>query len=338
MVRFIAKELLAKQKPVAKFADGVDLRQQVRLHEQGEHTVAEFIGAASFANAFYTRQQYEVDAGRDEEPLVYQPLYSIVEDANLPEVINVNSLGPAAVIFEKVHEGGEVKFVTVGEGNHSLSIEQYAAGIEYSKKLFMFNQTWQFSAHERRFGNAHNALLNHVHLYPILSATYAAANQTAASSTGSTLIEKYLHTLEDAIVNSKTDTTNPRRGPYDLLIAGANMFTVEAALKLHIQDGANPNVSSAISMIRNVIAYDGWSGTRGKKTTTYAGVTAGKAYLVSGQYRDSDFQSWVRQGLQSQRGDGDLSRFIVEQVVYDSWFGVYANPLRATEEITWPTS
>lgn len=338
MVRIIAKELLAKQKPVAKFADGVDLRKQVRLHEQGGQTVAEFIGAASFANAFYERQQYEVDAGRDEEPLLYGPLYNTVEDANLPETINVNTLGPAAVIFEEVKEGGEVKFITVGEGNHAVTIKQYGAGVEYSKKLFMFNQTWQFSSIERRFGNAHNALLNHIHLYPILSASYAAANQTAASATGSTLAEKYLHTLEDAIVNSKADTTNPRRGPYDLLIAGANMFTVEYALNLRVQDGANPYQSSAINMIRNVIVYDGWAGTRGKKSVTYSGVTAGKAYLVSSQYKDSDFQSWVKQGLQSQRGDGDLSRFIVEQVVWDSWFGTYANPLRAVEEISWPTS
>jgi hypothetical protein len=313
----------------------------IRLVDQGSErnplTAAEFIGSSSFAAAFTERQRYEVDAGRDEEPILYAPLYTIVEDANLPEVINVNTLGPAGVIFDEVKEGGEAHFVTVGEGNYSITIKQYAAGIEYSKKLFMFNQTWQFPAIERQFGTAHNALMNHIHLYPIISAAYAAANQTAANgTTGVPKEEVYLLTIEDAITNSINDTTHPRRGPYDLLCSTANVFMIERALKRRIQDGIDIQ-SSAINKIRNIIAYDGWSGTRGKKTVTYTGVTAGKSYLVSGQYRATDYQSYVKQGLQSQRGDGDLSRFIVEQVIYDSWFGMYANPLASVEEITWPT-
>ncbi len=336
-MRIITKELLQKQKEVARFAEGVDLSKLVRLHDEAGRTVGEFIGAGNFASAFTTRQRYEVDAGRSEEPLLYQPLYNIVEDANLPEVISVYTLGPAGVVFEEVHEGGEVKFATVGEGSHSITIRQYGAAIEYSKKLFLFNQTWALSQIERQFGAAHNALLNHIHLAPILTATYAAANQTAANgTTGVPKEEVYLLTLEDAITNAVADTTNPRRGPYDLLVATGDLFMIERALQRRLQDGIDVQ-SSAVNKIRNVIAYDGWSGSRGKKSTTYAGVTKGKGYLISGQFRDADFQSYVKQGLQSQKGDGDLSRFIVEQVVYDSWFGVYANPTRAVEEITWPS-
>jgi len=336
-MKIITKELLTKQKETARFAAGVDLSKLVRLHEEAGRTVAEFIGAGNFAAAFTERQRYEVDAGRDEEPLLYQPLYNTVEDANLPEVINVYSLGPAGVVFEEVHEGGEVKFVTVGEGSHAITIRQYAAAIEYSKKLFLFNQTWALAPIERQFGIAHNALLNHIHLAPILTASYAAANQTAANATtGVPKEEVYLLTIEDAIANSLADTTNPRRGPYDLLVSTGDVFMIERALNRRIQDGINVQ-SSAINKIRNVIAYDGWSGARGRKATSYAGVTKGKAYLVSGQYRAADFQSYVKQGLQSQKGDGDLSRFIVEQVVYDGWIGVYANPTRAVEEISWPS-
>lgn len=337
MVRIITKELLHKQKKNAQFAPGVDLRDQVRLRDENGHTVAEFIGSGNFASAFVTRQQYEVDAGRDEEPILYGSLYATVEDANLPEVININTLGPAGVIFEEVLEGGEAKFVTLGEGDYSVRIKQYAAGIEYSKKLFLFNQTWSFAPIERQFGVAHNALMNHIHLYPIISAAYAAANQTAANTGGDSIAENYLLTLEDAITNSMADTTNPRRGPYDLMISLSNMFMLERGLQRRVQDGIDVR-SSAVNKLQNIIVYDGWSGTRGKKTVSYAGVTANKGYLISKQYQALDFQSYVKQGLQSQRGDGDLSRFIVEQVVYDSWFGMYANPLRAVEEITFPTT
>jgi len=338
MFKFITKELLAKQKPYASFKPGIKLAEQFRLsNDANGHTVAEFIGAGNFAAAWVTRQRYEVDAGRDEEPSLYAPLYSTVQDANLPKIVDVATLGPAGVVFEEIQEGGEVKFVTVGEGSKTVTIKHYAAGIEYTKDLIIYNQTWAMAPIERRFGQAHNALLNHIHLYPILAYSYAAANQTAADSTGSTLEEKYLRTIENGITNSVEDTTHPRRGPYDLLISTSNMFMVERALQRRLQDGIDVQ-SSAVNRIRNVIVYDGWTGTRGKKSTTYPGVTAGKGYLVSGQYRDQDFQSWVKQALQSQNGDGDLSRFIIEQVIYDTYFGAYANPVAAVEELTWPTS
>lgn len=337
-VKIVTRESLAKQRPVARFADGVNLKEQISVRaEKGQH-VAEFIGAGQFADAFYERQLYEVDAGRDVVPILYGDIYNTVVDANLPKTININTLGPAGVVFEKVLEGGEVKFVSLTEGSKTMSMVHYAAGLEYNEEIFLYNQTWELAPIERRFGEAWNALQNHLHLYPILSYSYAAANQTAASAIGTPLWEKYIHTLEDAVTNAKADSTNPRRGPYVLLVAGANKFTWEYAMKYHLQDGANPNSSSVFGDISSIVEYDGWTGTRGKKSVTYPGVTAGKAYLVSLQYQMDDFKSYVKVPFRSQRGDGDLSRFIVEQIIWDSHFGVYANPIAAVEEITLPTS
>ncbi len=337
MVKFITKELLAKQRPQATFKPGVDLSKEIKVREQGPLSVAEFVGAGDFASAFYTRQQYEVDAGRDEEPILYNSIYNVITDPNLPETLNINTLGPGGMVFEEIKEGGEVVFSTVGEGSKSVTIKQYGLGLEYTKKLFMFNKTWALAPIERWVGTAFNALMNHLHFYPILSYSYAAANQTPAhSDTTLSKEELYLRTIEDAIVASVADTTHPRRGPYDLLIATGDMFMVERALQRRLQDGIDVR-SSAVNRIQNVIVYDGWTSTRGKKPTTYPGVSGGKAYLISKQYAGVDFQSYVKQALQSQRGDGDLSRFIVEQVVYDAWFGIYSGPAAAVEEITWPS-
>lgn len=337
-MKWITKESLAKKAPRRKFPKDFRFSDYVREISGQKGVLAEFIGTGDFNQAFIQRQRYEVDAGRDEEPILYRTIYDVVEDENLPKIVPIYKLGPGAFVFEEVLEGGEVKFGTVQQSKDSVSIRHWASGYEYSEDLIAYNLTWQFSFLERAFGNAHNALLNHLHFYPILNATYPARNKTAASSTGTLLEEKYARTIEDAITNSKTDTTNPRRGPYDLAIAGGDMFTVERALKLRIQDGANPNGVPGASYIDNVIVYDGWTGTRGNKSTTYSGVTTGKAYLVSKQYQMEDFASFVKQVLQEKRGDGDLSRFIMEQVRYDSRLGVLANPLRAVEEITWPTS
>lgn len=337
MVKFVTAEMLMKQKPVAEFKPGVRLSDQIAISHKNGQTVAEFIGGGQFADAFYTRQQYEVDAGRAEVPLLFNDIYSPVTDPNLPKVVDINTLGPVGVAFEEVKEGGEVKFASLSEGSKTMRIAHYAAGIEYNEDIFLYNQAWDLAPIERQFGQAFNALQNHIHLSPILTYTYASANQTAASSTGSTLWEKYIHTLEDAVTNAKADTTNPRRGPFVLLISSANKFTFEWAMKYHIQAG-NLEMSSVWSNIRAVVEYDGWTGTRGKKAISYAGVTAGKAYLVSLQYAMEDFKSLIKVPFRVQREAGDKSRFVVEQVIYDSHFGVYANPLRTTEEITLPTS
>lgn len=337
MIKILTREALAKKTPKREFPKGFKFTDHVREVSGRPGVIAEFIGAGSFANAFVTRQMYEIDAGRDEEPILYESIYDIVESADLPEIMPIDVLGPMGVAFEEVVEGGEVKFATVGQSQKSVRIRQYATALEYTKKLIMFNQTWDLPTLERQVGNAYNALLNNIHLSPIISFSYKAANQTAASTVGTLIEEKYTRTLEDAITASKTDTSNPRRGPYDLLIAGGDMFTVERALRLRIQDGANPNAVPGASFIDNVIVYDGWTGMRGKKQITYTGVTTGTAYLVNKQY-PVDFKSYLKQGLMDETGDGDISRFIVEQKVWDTWLAAFANPLRAVEEITWPTS
>ena len=337
MVKFLIFDAMRQVKPQAQFKEGVDLRELVRLQKDGKRTIAEFVGTGSFAVDFIRRQRYEVEAGRLEVPRLYETIYSPVIDANLPKTVEVDVLGPGGVVVQEIKEGGEVVFMTVGASEKSVSIKHYGVGLEYSEDLFLYNQTWRFAPMERWVGRAFNALLNHAHLNPLLGATYGAANQTAASSRGTTLAEKYLATLEDAITHAMSDATNPRYGPYDLLIAPGNMFLVEHAFKRRLQDGIDVQ-SSATSYIQNVIVYPGYTLTRGKKSMTYAGVTGGKAYLVSKAHADMDFQSYWKHDVRHQAGEKDSSRFILEQEIYDIRFGVYANPLAAVEEITWPTS
>ena len=94
--------------------------------------------------------------------------------------------------------------------------------------------------------------------------------------------------------------------------------------------------SSAIDAITQVIAYDGWTGTRGRKVTTYAGVSSGTAYLIDQSHKSLDFNSFVKQGLDSAIGNSDVSRFIMDQIVWDTYLGVYANPTASVEVITLP--
>jgi hypothetical protein len=337
-MKIYSKDLLAQDKPKINFPVGFELRDHLREvgRQVDGNRIYEFIGTDSFGAEWQSRQRFEIDAGRDEEPLLYAPIYDIVADASLPKNVDVQTMGPGGVIFEEVFEGGEVKFSGVTAGEFTVPIRHWATGLEYSKDLVIFNSLWNIAIFERAMGIAHNALLNHLHLSPITTFTYAAANQTAANTDGDSVAENYMLTLQDAVTNAKADTANPRRGPYTLLIASANMFTMERSLRRVPQTGIDVQ-SSAIDTIRNVIVYDGWSGTRGAKTVTYSGVTANKAYLISQQYRGQDFRSFEKQALQNEGQETDISRFLT-QSVWDSYYGVYANPLRSVEEVTLPTT
>src|SRR5690606_26720258 len=175
--------------------------------------------------------------GRDQVPLLYTPIYREIRDANLPRNISIQRIGPGGVILEEVSEGGEVKFASVQSSEAAVRIRHYGVGLEYSKDLVVFNELWGVPIVERQVGIAYNALLNHIHFSPILTASYTAANQTAAVTTGATLTEDYFLTIEAAITAGRTDTTNPRRGPYALLVSSANLFTVEKALTRVPQQG-----------------------------------------------------------------------------------------------------
>ena len=250
-------------------------------------------------------------------------------------------MGPGGVVFEEVFEGGEVKFSGITSGQYTVPIRHWATGLEYSKDLVMFNEFWSVPIFERQMGVAHNALLNHLHLSPIIvyttTPTYPASNKTAAVTGTQGIADSYLLTIEAAIAHASADATNPRRGPYTLLVATGNSMTFERALQAVPQQGISRQTSSVLAAIRSVIAYDGWTGTRGFKTTTYPGVATNKAYLISQQYRGQDFISFEKQSLQNEGMERDLSRFLT-QSIYDSYYGVYANPLRAVEEITLPVS
>lgn len=333
-MKFYSKDRLMKQREKVAFPKNFRLDQHVREMKAGKGIVYEFVGADTFSSEWNERRRYEVDAGRDQEPILYTAIYSEIRDANLPRSVPVYRIGPAGVVFEEVLEGGEVKFASVSSSEFSVRIRHYGQGLEYSKDLLVFNELWSIPIVERQAGIAYNALLNHIHFNPILTASYAAANQTAANTSGSTTVEDVLLTIEDAIVNSRTDASNPRRGPYAILCSSADELVIQKALTREVQQGLAQQ-SRAIDSVQSVIAYDGWTGTRGSVSTTYNGVSSGTAYLVNLGYRDQDFQSYMKQDLMQDGTDEDASRFMF-QVVWDTYFGAYANPTAAVEEVTLP--
>lgn len=330
--------------PKMAFPDGFDIRQYVREADQSQKQqgiIGEFVGTGNFNAEWFERQRYEVYAGRDEEPELWRAIYVETADSNLPQTITVNRIGPGGVVFEEITEGGEVRFVNVESSEFTVTLKDYAAGLEYHKNLVKYNQLWDVNIVERQAGIAHNALQNHLHFYPILTPTVAyttsggvgTRTETSASSDGSNLLEKYISTFEDAVTQAKARDI---RGPFVLVTGYANSIKAMKALMITIQDG-NTAKSPVVSQIREVIEYGGWTGSRNGKETTYAGVADNVGYLVGLSDRANDFRSYQNQGLEQMMGNPDVSRRILAQTVWDLDRGLYCDTT-AVQKINFPTS
>jgi hypothetical protein len=269
-----------------------------------------------------------VNEGRLDNPTLYEPLYQSTTNADFPRLVPTNLLGNAAVVFLQRFEGGEVKFGHIAKGSvSSVPIVNYSAGFEYTSEMLDFNETWAIDDFNRAFGEAYNALLNHIHLSPLLTFSYTGANQTPADATGATLLDKTRNTLIDAI---RTAATAKRPGSI-LLASSANKYQLEDAIARRFDSVGNS--LPAVSDISTIIYYDGHSLTVGPKTYSYAGVTAGKAYLLQPKRR---LRELVKRDLFIETGSPDTSRRIEDQIVAHTYRGAYVDVAGSTEEITLP--
>jgi hypothetical protein len=84
-------------------------------------------------------------------------------------------------------------------------------------------------------GEAYNALLNHIHLYPIINFNYAAKNKTPADATGATLLEKMRNTIKAALIpwlhRIKTPTPKLPGDRIILLAHSSRRWDIEESLQ-----------------------------------------------------------------------------------------------------------
>ena len=272
--------------------------------------------------------------GREAVPLLYGPIYRRVEDANFTQNVDVAPFTSAQVVFLEHLELEEVKFGSRKLGTKdTVPIVTYAAGLQWTEDMVLYDKTWEVAEASRAMGEAYNALLNHIHLYPILSYAYAAKNKTAADATGTTYLEKLRNTIKAALIHASqdknTDTRAPRR-PSILLAHSSKRWDIEQALQRMVIGGTE---YPAISGIDTLIFYDGYSITVGEKTYTYTGVDPTKAYLIEGQ---KYYRELVKHDLKVDASGADLKRLIENAVVGRARRGVITSPANSVEEVTLP--
>lgn len=327
--------------PVTYVLDGQE-RQVTKRIVNGEmetfeltRPMGELLTTPAGLESIVQKSVVDLELGREAVPLLYGPIYRRIEDPNFTQNVDVWPFIQAQVVFLEHMELEEVKFGTRRIGTKdTVPIITYAAGFQWTEDMVLYDKTWEVAEINRSLGEAYNALLNHIHLNPILSYSYPAKNKTAADTSGNTLLEKLRNTikagLKHAAQDRNTDTGAPRR-PSVLLAHSSRRWEIEECLqRMRIGGTEYP----AISQIDTLIFYDGWSINVGEKSYSYAGCDPNKAYLIEPQ---KYFRELVKHDLKVDASGADLKRLIENAVVARARRGVIASPANAVEELTLPT-
>lgn len=280
----------------------------------------------------------DVELGREEVPKLYTPIYDVISDPNLPQVLDMKWAQRGVVVFTEHIEGQEVKFGSL-EAEHGpvARLLAYTAGFEYTKEMRIYNQTWNFETMNRAFGEAYNALLNHLHFGPILEFDYKKENTTQPvyvkpdGTPGTKAEAHFILSLRETIRQAQKDSSKAKRKGSILLVNSMHEQDILDALSRLEMQGTNFEATTGISQI---ILYDGWETTVSRKTTTYKGVQDNVAYLIRPK---AGFKELVKQDLQVRAYEGDPSRLIEQQVIADTFRGLYAAVEENVQKIVLPT-
>lgn len=299
-----------------------------------DRPIGEMITTASGLTTLVQKVVLDLELGREQVPLLYQPIYRNVTNRNFTRHVDIRPFVGARVVFLEHLEGEEVKFGDMYVGKVStVPIVTYAAGFEWTEDVEEYSEDWSITELSRAMGEAYNALLNHLHLGPIITYNYPAKNKTAAVTSHGTLIENIRATIKQGLIDAAQDEdpeTRMRRRPTILLAHSSRQWDIEEALQ-RLQIGGT--VYPAISQINTLIFYDGYTVTVGEKTYTYPGVDPNKAYLIDpSRY----FVELVKHDLMVDAGQADIKRLIRGAIVGRARRGVVASPEKAVQEITLP--
>lgn len=376
MARLISKEtlkaeriaMLAGKPHVAHFTINGEIKTiEIPRKPTGElskllldRPVGEFLGSGDMLTELAEKVTVDVELGRDDIPLLYNGLYRTFTNPNFPRLLDANYILYANVVFLQHFEGQEVRFGTMAsEQGVTVPILTYSAGFEWNEDVEVYDEGWRVEMANEAVGRAYNALLNHLHLSPILTYNYAGMtnpNQTAAQTPTGNEIEDIRATLRQALIDAAENVDENGRKkairPSYLLGATSDIIKINDALALsdrpsigttansgpidvllgRVTDTAGPNPS--VNQITNLIAYDGEDLDMGGLTWSYAGPTAGTVYLIQPGRNLFEF---VKHDLRvDTERPADLSRLVAAQMVARARRGLLMSPDLSVWEVTLP--
>jgi len=309
---------------------------------QARGAAGELLTTPPHLDAYVQKTVIDLNVGRESVPILYTPCYRRITDANFTETVNIGGLTTQAnVVFSDHIEGEEVVFGArewaVGQ---TVQLYTYTAGFEWTEDMVEWDQTWQATQASEGFGRGYNALLNHLHLWPIISYNYPAKNITDGTTFGYPpgtdqrimWHDTLRQALQDAASDTQTDTGLPRT-PTVMLAPTVARFGLEEAMASFT---INNTPYSAISQIATIIYYDGYSIRVGNKTYSYRGVPPNPNITVFLIQPAQYLVELVKHDLRVDAFPGDMSRLIAQQVIARTRRGVFAAPEECVQKVILP--
>lgn len=276
-------------------------------------------GSVEELNGVISKMTLDADLGREEVPVLYQPIYDTITNSALPRVLEADWAVRGACVFLEHAEGEEVKFGSLeAEKGPIAKIQMFTTGFQFTEEMKLYNESYKVENYSRAVGRAHNALLNHIHLSPIIDFSYKAANKTAKVTPKDVNAPEFM-TYYETISQGLADANTAKRPASILLASSADRkFIDQAMMGGHQVSGTS---YPGIDGVATVIYYDGYSVKVGNTTHNYEGVPAGKAFLIRPK---EGFKELVKARLTTKVGNEDVSRLLQEQVVWYTARGVFA--------------
>lgn len=276
--------------------------------------------------AFIQNATVDVTKGMATNPTLYQFIYDEIFNSEFTETIDVRDLIGLQAAFGIVNAGESVPLAGWKTGKlETVKMLDYACGYSVLKKWVTYNQFWNVEQANKAMGVAHNAILDHIHLFPIIKASYSGGSitnkVTGAAYTNATELTIVYYTLRKGIKDAlkRQNAQGFKLRPTIALCNSATAMDVEAAVAGMLQNGSQ---LGPLGQIKTVLAYDGWQGEIKGEKVTFDAPADNEVYLI--QPKDM-FRALVKTDITqlTQKGDImklsnlDVAQFFSRAVVAD---------------------
>lgn len=253
--------------------------------------------------AFAEQATVDVSIGMAENPTVFQHIYEEIKNDQFPRDVRVRDIIGLRAAFGIVNEGESVPIADFKFGSiETVTFKTFAAGYSISRMCEKFNEFWKLPQASKALGMAHNAILDHLHLSPIISHSYTGKAVTNKASGGSTDLETVWLTLRAGIKDAlkRVSSHGYRLRPTIALCNSATAMDVEAAVKGLLQKGTQ---LGSLGQIKTVLAYDGWEGEVGGIKYEFDAPKDNEVYLIVPK---TSFKSLIKEELTHLEQKGNI--------------------------------
>jgi len=221
---------------------------------QGEMSVTEL-------KSLVKQAVIDISSEMQAKPPLYKEIYEEIKDASFPASLEVKDVIGMQTAFGIVGDGeavplGEFRVEDMG----TVRFKTYATGYSITEEWVAFNQFWKIEMANKMVGQAHNAILDHMHFAPIINATYDAKAKTGKKTvTGATPLQNVYESIRQGLKDamSRRTTRGDILRPSVVLCNSATAMDIQSAVKGETEKG---KTLGTIGMIEKIIAYDGWQG------------------------------------------------------------------------------